>query len=164
MTEAIKQSGKRAKKKVPPGIQGLCWGGFLLGPVWALGNRLWWGAVGFLPGIHILVALAFLFKGREWAWKKAQNTSVQDFNRFQKKWTFTGLGFFAFAAAGAVFTFGFLLTVAGPRLSDFKDKIAESEARSHLIRLNRPKKLCNSSPGSSCFIIFQYQTFQDEKF
>ena len=38
-------------RDIPPEIQGWNWGAFLLGPIWAIGNRVFLGLLGCLPAI-----------------------------------------------------------------------------------------------------------------
>lgn len=44
-------------RDIPPEIQGWNWGAFLLGPIWAIGNRVFLGLLGCLPAIATYTAL-----------------------------------------------------------------------------------------------------------
>lgn len=92
-----------SSRAVPLQAQGGSWGAFVFGGIWALSNRLWFGALCFLP---LLVLLDFpravnavlvlvggatwgyltLF-GRQLAWTKKRWDSYEHFRDVQKAWS-----------------------------------------------------------------------------
>ncbi len=89
---ALQAPAKGACDDLPAGVRGWCWGGFLLGWVWAVGNRTWWGLLALIPYVNIGVAIWLGMRGREMAWKNNHWNSVEHFNRVQRTWTQVGLG------------------------------------------------------------------------
>jgi len=96
----------------PKEVRGWNWGAFLLGWIWAIGNKSWIGVflglfawiiyivatqynsewIGWLISIVISVVLAL--KGSEWAWQNKRWDSVEHFKGTQKKWRNWGMGAF----------------------------------------------------------------------
>lgn len=72
---------------LPQGVAGWSWGAFLLGGIWAIGNRTWIGLLAFIPGAGFIVAVVLGVKGREWAWKNRSWDSVEHFRRVQRQWS-----------------------------------------------------------------------------
>ncbi len=83
-------SGMRAHAVVPDEVKGLCWGGFLLGPIWCIGNQMW---IEFIAWIIVspIVQLLLLFLGNESAWRSKRWDSVEHFKRTQRIWTIVGV-------------------------------------------------------------------------
>jgi hypothetical protein len=80
----------------PPSIERRWnWGGFLLGWLWALGNKL----PGYLILLSIMVPIIMNFylgaKGNELAWKYKRWESVEHFKYIQRKWKIGGLIFYS---------------------------------------------------------------------
>lgn len=90
------------RERLPPGIQGWCWGGFLLGGFWAIGNRTWIGVLAFVPYVGLLVSIWLGFKGREMAWKNAKWDGVEHFNRVQSAWSAWGVLFQVLLGAAVI--------------------------------------------------------------
>lgn len=79
--------GVRGSAGLPQGVAGWSWGAFLLGGIWAIGNRTWIGLLAFIPGAGFIVAVVLGVKGREWAWKNRSWDSVEHFRRVQRQWS-----------------------------------------------------------------------------
>ena len=99
------------------------WGAFLLGWIWAVGNRLWiWlliglaaNAISLIPSPNNKAALISLIcqsvisvvlgvKGSEWAWKSKKWDSIEYFQKTQKRWRNWGIAFTA-----VVFVIGIII-------------------------------------------------------
>lgn len=72
---------------IPDGVKGWSWAGFLIAPLWAAGNRVWWGILGSLPVIGIGIGIWLGLKGREMAWRRGKWESAEQFNRVQRRWS-----------------------------------------------------------------------------
>jgi hypothetical protein len=103
------------------------WGAFLLGWIWALGNKLWiWlpiglaaNAISLIPSqnnktfwisqiCQILISVVLGIKGSEWAWKSKKWKSIEHFRKTQKTWLTWGIVF-----SVALFIIGIVLGVSG---------------------------------------------------
>ncbi len=98
-------------KEVPEGVKGWSWGAFLLGWIWAIGNRTWIGLLALVPGVGFIMRIVLGFKGREWAWQNKSWDNFEHFQRVQRKWSVWGAGI-----AGVAIVL-ILLAVALPRLA-----------------------------------------------
>ena len=86
------------------------WGAFLLGWIWALGNRLWiWlpiglaaNAIALVPSpdnkailisliCQAVISVVLGVKGSEWAWKKKKWDSIERFKKTQDRWRKWGI-------------------------------------------------------------------------
>jgi hypothetical protein len=111
-------------KQIPEEAKGLCWGGFLLTWIWGIGNRTWIALIAlaavFIPKVGNLIALVMafvlLFKGREWAWKNKEWTSIAHFNHVQRNWTIAGL----IVVLTVLFLMIIAITVGGWDARDFR--------------------------------------------
>jgi len=93
----------------PPGWN---WGAFLMGWIWALGNRVWLGLLCIIPIVGFVMPFVLGAKGNEWAWKAGQYGSVQDFKRVQYKWAVAGLVLAVLAIILTIFLASRLFTAA----------------------------------------------------
>ena len=80
-------SGAGKAAVVPPQIKRWNWGAFFFGGIWALGNSVWIGLLGFVPLVNIVMSVVLGIKGNEWAWRKKRWPSVENFLQTQKHWT-----------------------------------------------------------------------------
>lgn len=83
-------SGRSGQSVVPDEVKGLCWGGFLLGPIWSIGNHVWIALIAFLV-VGPFTSLFLLFLGNESAWRSKRWDSVEHFKRAQRIWTVVGV-------------------------------------------------------------------------
>lgn len=97
--------------RIPSELRGWNWPAFLLGPIWGVGHRIWWTAIGFLalaPLVYAgprqaallfwLAMMLFLgFRGNELAWRARRWESVEKFMAAQQRW-----GVWAVAAIAAL--------------------------------------------------------------
>ena len=75
------------------------WGAFLLTWIWGLGNKAYITLTIFLvsliPFVNIIATLGmsiwFGIRGNEWAWQNKKFNSIEDFEKYQKKWTIAGV-------------------------------------------------------------------------
>jgi hypothetical protein len=107
------------RSSLPEGVGGWCWGAFLLGPVWAIGNRVWPGLAAWIPGLNILVQPWLGHRGRALAWRQGGWKSVEEFRKAQSRWTVAGL---ALLFVGAMAQRGWLAAL---------DTVARAEVVSH---------------------------------
>ncbi|MBV1921270.1 MAG: hypothetical protein KUG73_11355 [Pseudomonadales bacterium] len=90
--EVINNSGLgREDIDFPDGIKGWSWGAFILGWVWAIGNRTWVGLLVLIPYVGPIFSIILGIKGREWAWQNKRWDSIEHFNDVQAKWSFWSL-------------------------------------------------------------------------
>lgn len=75
---------------LPDGVKGWSWGAFWLHAIWAIGNKVWIGLLGFVPIVNFVMPFVLGFKGREWAWQKGTWRDVEHFRAVQKKWDIAG--------------------------------------------------------------------------
>lgn len=92
---------------IPDGVKGWSWGAFLLGPIWAVGNKTWIGLLAMAPYVGIVMSIMLGIKGREWAWKNAEWDDLDHFNRVQHKWSTwaVGLVLFTTVVIGSLFAY-----------------------------------------------------------
>ena len=81
-------SGQGPGAPVPPEIQGLNWGAFLLNWIWGLGNGV---MIALLSLIIPFWNIYLLIKGNELAWQNKRWDSVEHFKATQAKWTRWGV-------------------------------------------------------------------------
>lgn len=91
-------------RAVPLQAQGGSWGAFVFGGIWALSNRVWFGALSFLPLLAVLdvgpLAVKVLWVlvgvsvwgyltlcGRSLAWTSKRWNSYEHFRDAQKAWS-----------------------------------------------------------------------------
>jgi len=96
-------TASKAQGAVPDGVRGWSWGAFLLGWIWAIGNRTWIGLLCLVPYVGFGVAIWLGIQGREMAWKNGNWDSVEHFNRVQRSWSQWGIGLFCVACACAAY-------------------------------------------------------------
>lgn len=102
-------SGLGSSSVVPEGVRGWNWGAFLLGWIWAIGNKAWIGVflglfawiinivatqsdtewMGLL--INVVTGVVLGLKGSKWTWQNKRWDSVEHFKRTQKKWCNWGI-------------------------------------------------------------------------
>jgi len=81
----------KSNNATQPVVGGWSWGGFLLGPIWAIGNNTWIGLLTLVPYLGIIMSIILGVKGREWAWKNKQWRNLEHFEQVQHKWTIAGV-------------------------------------------------------------------------
>lgn len=84
-------SGQGPNSTLPPELQGLNWGAFLLNWIWGIGNNTWLALLALVPGVGFIMSFVLLVKGNEWAWANKQWDSVDHFKATQRKWMMAGL-------------------------------------------------------------------------
>ena len=101
---------------LPSELRGWNWPAFLLGPIWGVGHRIWWTAIGFLalaPLVNAgprqaallfwLAMMLFLgFRGNELAWRARRWESVDKFMAAQQRWGIWAVVAVAALVAGLV--------------------------------------------------------------
>lgn len=106
-------SGQGKTAIVPEEIKGWSWGAFLLGWIWAIGNKTWIGLLTLIPYLGWVMFIILGIKGREWAWKSKNWESIEHFQTVQKKWTQWGVGIIV-----VTFILGFLSAIIVPVLAN----------------------------------------------
>lgn len=95
-----------AEKDLPPGVRGWNWGAFIFTWIWGIFNNTYIALLCLFPPAHLIMMWVLLFKGNEWAWRNREWTSVDEFQRVQRRWGFWAIGgFFAII--------GFFVAIAG---------------------------------------------------
>ncbi|MNS61072.1 hypothetical protein D3C72_940880 [compost metagenome] len=90
--QSLNTSGQGKMASVPEGITGWSWGGFLLAPIWAIGNKTWLGLLACIPLLNLVIPIVLGLNGKKWAWQNKRWESIEEFNRVQKLWTKWGVG------------------------------------------------------------------------
>ena len=110
------ENTENAAAELPEGVRGWNWGAFLLGFIWALGNRVWSVAalwIGLLITNYLVllkvqdslvntvdivftvifgvISIVLGVKGNEWAWHDRKWDSVERFRKTQRNWTKWGV-------------------------------------------------------------------------
>lgn len=88
---ATVQAASGPGTQLPDAARGVCWGGFLLTPIWGLFNGTYIALLSLVPYIGILVSIWMLVKGRELAWRNKHWNDVDHFNRVQRRWSIAGV-------------------------------------------------------------------------
>ncbi len=88
------RSGKGAASEVPAEIKGWNWGAAGLPLVWGLSHSVWLCLIGLIPIVNWVWWIVMGVMGNEWAWRKEQWESVEEFKRVQRKWMPWGIVFF----------------------------------------------------------------------
>jgi hypothetical protein len=119
------RSGSGGAAAVSAGLPRWNWGAFLLGWIWALGNRVWIGLIGiafwavafvpsennatYLTGVVLQVVWSFALglEGNKWAWRNKRWDSLEHFKRTQRAWAWWGLW-----VSIALFVIGIILGLA----------------------------------------------------
>ena len=87
---------------IPDGVRGFSWGALLTGAIWAIRHQVWVGLLTVIPGLGQIVLVWLGFNGRELAWRKGHWTSVAEFKRVQRRWTWYGVIFSVLLVIGLV--------------------------------------------------------------
>ena len=87
---------------IPEGVRGFSWGALLTGAIWAIRHQVWVGLLTVIPGLGQVVLVWLGFNGRELAWRKGHWTSVAEFKRVQRRWTWYGVIFSVLLVVGLV--------------------------------------------------------------
>jgi len=120
-------SGQGKRHPLPEGVAGWSWGAFLLSWIWAIGNRTWWGLLGLIPGVGLVVRVVLGMNGRRWAWRNRRWDSVAHFNRVQRRWS----------VAGAVVGLAVAGLVAAVALPIHQDRQLRQELETALAHANK---------------------------
>lgn len=92
-------------REIPPELDRWNWGAFLLNWIWGLGNNTFLALLVFAPFIGFVMPFVLGAKGSAWAWRNGRWTSVEHFQRVQRKWAIWGL----VAMVGSIALFGLLI-------------------------------------------------------
>lgn len=131
----MRQTTTESKAPLPESARGLCWGGFFLNWIWAIGNKTWIGLLCFIPILNFIMPFVLLFKGREWAWKNNHWVSVEEFNKTQRIWSFIGIAFF-----GLLPVLGIFAAIAIPNFTRYQLRAKQSEAKYSLVAVFAAEK------------------------
>lgn len=131
----LSQDTGSTQNQIPEAARGLCWGGFFLNWIWAIGNHTLIGLLALVPVIGIVMPFVLLFKGREWAWKNKKWKSVEHFNSVQRKWSIFGLIFTILIPILGIVTAIFI-----PNYVRYQAKAQQSEAKIALMTVYASEK------------------------
>jgi hypothetical protein len=80
-------SGQGVEASIPRELGRWCWGAFLWGGLWALGNKMWWFfALSLIPGVGLILRVYLAIHGQELAWRHKRWASVEHFHSVQRMW------------------------------------------------------------------------------
>lgn len=85
------QSSNSDLSQIPVEVTRWNWGAFLLTWIWGIRFGVWLSLLMFIPFFNIIWWFVLGAKGGEWAWKKNNWTSVEEFKKSQRKWAIAGL-------------------------------------------------------------------------
>lgn len=88
---------------IPPEIKKWNWGAFMLNIVWGIGNKAYLTLLCFIPLFNLVWFFVCGAKGNEWAWKKGNYSSAEEFLKVQETWNRAGLFQFLIVVAGLLF-------------------------------------------------------------
>ncbi|SFS63975.1 DUF2628 domain-containing protein [Marininema halotolerans] len=83
--------GNDHDRKVPNEAKNWNWGAFFLTFVWGLYHRVYLSLLVFVPIVGIVIPFILGAKGSEWAWKRKEWESVEEFTTSQRWWRNLGL-------------------------------------------------------------------------
>ena len=86
-TDPANTPGQGGLERLPEGVAGWSWGGFVFSWIWAIPNRTWWGLLGLVPGVGLVVRVLLGMKGRQSAWRNGRWDGVEHFRRVQRRWS-----------------------------------------------------------------------------
>jgi len=92
-----------SEKETPKEVRKWSWGAFFLTWIWGIFNGVWISLLALIPVVNIVMAFVLGFKGREWAWKSKNWSSIEQFNKVQRIWSISGtVLFFVSIALGII--------------------------------------------------------------
>ena len=89
----IEENGKVTPQKV----KGWNWGAFMFSWLWGFGNKSYLTFFTLIPIFGFIWRFVCGFKGNDWAWKKGNYSSVDEFKKVQSTWNRAGLFLFIFS-------------------------------------------------------------------
>ena len=84
-------ASQEAAGEIPAKAKGWSWAAFIWGPIWAIGNKVWWGLLCILPGLGFIFQILLAAKGKKQAWEKGKWRDIDHFVKVQKRWVIIGL-------------------------------------------------------------------------
>lgn len=93
-----------APGEVPAKAKGWSWAAFLWGPIWAIGNKIWWGLLTLVPLVNIIFIFILAAKGKKQSWEKGKWRDIDHFVKVQKRWVVIWLILFLLNIVGSVVT------------------------------------------------------------
>lgn len=101
------EAAAEASGEIPKKAKGWSWAAFLWGPIWAIGNKVWWGLLTLVPVVNLVMIFVLAAKGKKQAWAKAEaaGKTIEQFVKVQKRWVIIWLILFVLqitASVGAV--------------------------------------------------------------
>ncbi len=87
ITENQNTSGQGSGAAIPDEVKGWSWGAFLLGWIWGIGNNTYRSFIMFIPIVGIVMWIMLGIYGRQWAWQNKRWSSIEEFNKVQRKWS-----------------------------------------------------------------------------
>lgn len=148
-----------------PEIEGFSWAAFLWGPIWAIGNGVWIGLLGFVPCLGVIMNLVLGINGRRWAWESGRWQDVEHFNRVQRTWVVVWACVIGPIGVMSVVA-GAILGIAGARKYVVDAK--REEARAALTAMAKGMIACaereHSAPESSNWIPAELSSIGGKKY
>ncbi|AVH74696.1 hypothetical protein [Weissella koreensis] len=89
-------------KVTPQEVKGWSWGAFMFSWIWGFGNKSYLTFFTLIPIFGFIWRFVCGFKGNDWAWKKGNYSSVDEFKKVQSTWNRAGLFLFILAIALSV--------------------------------------------------------------
>ncbi|MCZ9310545.1 hypothetical protein PAF15_00945 [Weissella koreensis] len=89
-------------KVTPQEVKGWSWGAFMFSWIWGFGNKSYLTFFTLIPIFGFIWRFVCGFKGNDWAWKKGNYSSVDEFKKVQSTWNRAGLFLFILTIALSV--------------------------------------------------------------
>ena len=90
------------------------WGAFMFNVIWGIGNKSYLPLLCLIPFFNFIWVFVCGVKGNEWAWKKGNYSSVDEFRKVQATWNRAGLASFIFTVVVMLlYIFLFISIAAG---------------------------------------------------
>ena len=104
---------------VPQEIKKWNWGAFMMNIIWGLGNKSYLPLLCLIPIFNIVWVFVCGVKGNEWAWKKGNYSSVQEFMQVQDTWNRAGIFQFIITIVVVVLYFALFASIMSAMASSF---------------------------------------------
>ncbi len=110
-----------APGELPKEAKGWSWAAFLWGPIWAIGNKVWWGLLTLVPAVNLVMIFILAIKGKKQAWAKAEaaGKTIEQFVKVQKRWVLIWLILFVINILASVGTVMFAGAKIAPLIKGF---------------------------------------------
>lgn len=90
-TDSVIMQNSISSGVVPEEIKRWNWGAFMFNISWGFGNKSYLPLLTLIPFFYFIWIFVCGAKGNEWAWKKGNYKTVEEFMKVQETWNRAGL-------------------------------------------------------------------------